>query len=58
MAKYTVAITERLMRFVDVEADSPEDACDIVEDEYRAQVHILEAEDFVDVNFAIKENNN
>ena len=58
MPKYTVAITERLMRFIDVEADSPEEACGIVEDEYHAQVHILEAEDFVDVNFTAKENNN
>ena len=43
--KYNVTITERLQRIVEVEAESPEDAQDIVEDMYYQQEIILDAED-------------
>ena len=55
MGKYVVKITETLSTNVEVEANSPEEAEQIVADEYHDSKHILTSEDFVDVDFKAKE---
>ena len=49
--KYKVQITETLTREVYVEADNLEDAQQIVEDKYRNQEIVLDADDFTFVDF-------
>lgn len=49
--KYKVQITETLTREVYVEADNLEDAQQIVEDKYRNQEIVLDADDFSFVDF-------
>lgn len=51
MGKYVVTITETLKINVEVEANSPEEAEQIVADEYHDSKHILTSENFVDVDF-------
>jgi len=55
MGKYVVTITETLKTNVEVEANSPKEAEQIVADEYHDSKHILTSEDFVDVDFKAKE---
>lgn len=49
--RYTVKITETLVKSVSVEADSIEEAEDIVSEGWHRSEYILDAEDFVEVNF-------
>ena len=50
---YQVKITERLVRVITVEAETPEDAVDNVRQQYRNSQIILLSDDFVDVDFSI-----
>ncbi len=51
MKAFDVTITETLQAVVTVEAESAEEAMRMVNDQWRAGDHILDAENFVDVNF-------
>lgn len=51
---HKVTITETLQREVWVEADSPEEASEIVQREYREQKHILMADDYVETTFTVE----
>lgn len=46
MNKYKFAIEERLVRFVEKEADSLEEAAQQVRDEYRSGEIVLDGDDF------------
>lgn len=52
--KYKVTITETLQREVWVDADSPEEASEIVQSEYREQKHVLTADDHVGTTFSVE----
>ncbi len=52
--RYEVTITETLKTKVFVEADSPEEAEEIVRDGWNQSEYILTAEDFVGVSFKTK----
>lgn len=51
---HKVTITEKLQIDVWVEADSPEEASEIVQREYREQKHILMADDYVETTFTVE----
>ncbi len=51
--KYNVVITETLQRVVPVEASSPEEALDQVRNDYREEVYVLDADDYVDTSFEV-----
>ena len=51
--KYRVEITETLTRMVEVEADSKEDAESKVNDQYQNCEIVLNADDFVAVDFEV-----
>ena len=51
MKAFDVTITETLQAVVTVEAESAEEAMRMVNDQWRAGDHILDAENFVDVDF-------
>ena len=51
LQQYKVTITETLKKTVTVEAESREEAEQMVSDDWDASKHILGAEDFVDVEF-------
>ena len=55
MKKYKVEITETLQKTVTIEAESREEAEDLVRGEWKTGKHILEAEDFAGVEFKAKE---
>ena len=50
--KFDVTITETLQRTVTIEADTPEEAAQIVEDRYYDGYIVLESDDFVEVDFS------
>lgn len=52
MELYMVTVKERLERTVPVEAANEVDAVDIVEERYRTSDIILDAEDFIGVDFS------
>ncbi len=52
MKQYEVTITETLQTNVTVEADSLAEAEDIVEKQWKAGEHILDADNFTDVTFS------
>lgn len=49
--KFKVEVVETLCKIVDVEADTSQEAEDIVRKLYRNQEIILDAEDYFDVDF-------
>lgn len=49
--KFKVTITETLKRTVEVEADNQQQAEQMVSDEWHRSKYILDADDFVDVEF-------
>ena len=51
MKEFDVTITETLKLTVTVEASSPEEAEQMVNDQWRAGDHVLDADNFVDVEF-------
>lgn len=53
--KYKVTITEKLVLDVEVEADSPQEAEQIVSDRWRNSEFILDADCFQGVEFEAKE---
>lgn len=57
MKTYKVTITETLSRTIEVEAETSDDAIDMVEEGYRAQEHVLDWNDFVNVEFKIENPN-
>lgn len=58
MKEFDITITETLRKKVTVEAESLEDARDIVETAWKNSVYILDAEDFVGVEFTNDEEEN
>ena len=54
MKTYKVTITEILRRTIEVEAETSDDAIDMVEDGYRAEEYVLDYSDFVNVEFKIE----
>lgn len=52
---YEVTVTETLERVVYVKADSMEDARELVRIQYRREEIVLDAEDFLSVEFEVKE---
>lgn len=48
-----VQITEVLQRIIEMDVSNEEDALDIVRDNYKLERIVLNAEDFVDVNFEV-----
>lgn len=55
MKEYDVTITEKLQAVVTVEAETREEAEQMVSDQWRSGDHILDADNFVDVEFEGKE---
>jgi hypothetical protein len=53
MKIYTIAITETLIKLIDVEAESETEAIDRVKKLYRNQEIILDAEDHIDTEITI-----
>ena len=51
MKEYDVTITETLQRTVTVEAESQQEAEDLVHDAWNGQEYVLDAEDFIGVEF-------
>ena len=51
MKEFDVTITETLKLTVSVEASSKEEAEQMVNDQWRAGDHVLDADNFVDVEF-------
>jgi len=54
MKKYQVTITETLQMEVEVKADSPAQAEQTIQDNYRACEYFLDADHFKDVDFRTK----
>ena len=54
MTKYIASIIETLQRDVPVEADSEEEARDIIEDRWYKGKYVLDSGDFVDVDMYIQ----
>lgn len=55
MSTCKVRITEILQKVVEVEAKSQEDALALVEEKWNASEYVLDAENFMGVNFTIEE---
>ena len=55
MKEFDVTITEKLQAVVTVEAETREEAEQMVSDQWRSGDHILDADNFVDVEFEGKE---
>lgn len=51
--KYTVTIEELLVREVEVEAESPKEAFEKVENQYKNSDIVLTADDMLEVTFGI-----
>jgi len=49
--KFKVTITEKLQKIVAVEAETSDEAEQIVSDDWRAVKHVLGSEDFIEVKF-------
>lgn len=58
MKEFNITITETLRKKVTVEAESLEDARDIVETAWKNSEYILDAENFVGVEFTNDEEEN
>lgn len=58
MKEFNVTITETLRKTVAVEADSPEDARRIVKEAWKNSMYILDAEDFIGVEFTNEKEEN
>lgn len=56
MKKYYVLVRETLERVIEVEAENEDRATCIAERKYRNGEFILSAEDFVDVEFFVEDN--
>ena len=56
MKKFGVTITETLKKKVEVEAETQEEAEQIVTDDWYKGEHVLDADDFTEVVFEAKEN--
>ena len=56
MKEYDVTITEKLQTVVTVEANTKEEAEQMVSDQWRSGDHVLDADNFVDVEFEGQEN--
>lgn len=56
--EFNVTITETLRKTVTVEADSPEDARKIVIEAWKNSMYILDAENFIGVEFTNEEEEN
>jgi hypothetical protein len=54
MSKYGVKIIERLIKHIEVEAESAGDAETIARDQYNNGIHVLICDDFFDVDFEVK----
>ena len=52
--KYVVTIQEILEREIPVEANSQEDAQRVVEEQYKKQLHILDADDFAGLVYSVR----
>jgi hypothetical protein len=52
---YKVTITETLKRTVKVKANSEDEAHQMVEDGWKNEVHVLDADDFKEVHFTVSE---
>lgn len=55
MKSYKVKITEILQKAVELEAESPEKARELAERKWDCGEYVLGAEDFVGVNFTVRE---
>lgn len=53
LQKYTVSITETLKMTVEVEADDPQQAKQLVTDGWYASKYILDVDNFADVDFEV-----
>jgi hypothetical protein len=53
--KHKVEIIETLSRIVEVEAQTPDDAIDIIADQYNNEGIVLDATDYNDVEINIQE---
>jgi len=51
MKKYKIEVEEILQRVIEVEAESFEEALEIIEKKYKKEKIVLDWEDFVDVSF-------
>lgn len=51
--KYLVEIEEVLSRQIEIEANTVNEAISIAEDDYRKEKIVLDASDFIDVDFKI-----
>ena len=58
MKEFNVTITETLRKVVTVEAETAEDAKDMVDAAWHNSEYILEAEDFDGVEFTIQDDKN
>lgn len=58
MKKYKITITETLKKELEIEAGSKDEAMDLVKEKYKNEEIILTADDFVDVDFKVKEDRN
>ena len=56
MKTYTVQIKETLRKNIIIEAESPEEAEEMVRDSYRQEEIVLESEDFDEVDFSVYNN--
>ncbi|KNZ70307.1 hypothetical protein Tfer_0867 [Thermincola ferriacetica] len=54
MPKYTVCVRERLARNVSVEAESEEEALEIIEEKYHSGEIVLDSEDYIETAFELK----
>ncbi len=52
MNKYKVSITETLQITINCEAESVEDAIELVESDYKNEVHVLYSDNLVNVDFS------
>ena len=53
MEKYKVEITEYLQRIINVEAETADDAVSKIEDDYKKEKIVLDADDFIDKDIEI-----
>lgn len=58
MKKYKIIITETLKKELEIEAESKDKALEFVKEKYRDEEIVLSADDFVDVDFKVKETRN
>lgn len=51
MKKYQIEIKETLSKIIDIQANTPEDAIALVKDMYQSEIVVLDANNFVDVEY-------